>query len=154
MCARPPIGGGARRSHADHLSARQDISESADGQLPTQQLAAVRAVHPNQVQLLAEAAEMGQKQARATPVLDRSGSHGDSQQPAQGVHQHVALTALDLLAFVIAAHAPDGRALNALAVETACRRMLVAASPTPDLGTQRVVDPLPGAIIAPAPKKW
>ena len=60
--------------------------------------------------------------------------------------------AIDQLACVKAAHARHLRSLDALRVETACRRMFVSSSLLPDLRPQRVVYALPDTRIAPLPK--
>jgi hypothetical protein len=102
---------------------------------PLQELTAVAAVHPDETQLLAGAAQASEQETGAIAVLDRGCRNNHRQQQPHGVNQDVPLRTIDLLACVIPSGATERCRLHTLAVQAASRWMLV----TPVL----VLAPLP-----------
>src|SRR5215204_4029332 len=64
----------------------------------------------------------------------------------------MALAPLDVFRRIKAAHAWHLRRFHALAVETPCRRVLVASRRAPDFSTQAVMEALPLMTLPPAAK--
>src|SRR5207247_6911747 len=71
------------------------------------------------------------------------------QDQAQAIDDQVPLAALDLLAAVVARLPAGATALDRLAVEVGGARRALAAGLLARLVAQGVVDPLPGAVLAP-----
>jgi hypothetical protein len=119
---------------------------------PLQELTAVAAVHPDETQLLAGAAQASEQETSAIAVLDRGCRNNHRQQQPHGVNQDVPLRTIDLLACVIPSGATERCRLNTLAVQAASRWVLVTPVSFSHLCPQGVMDSLPGAVIAPLPK--
>lgn len=119
---------------------------------PGQELATIATVDPDEAQFLAGATQLGEQEAGTVPVLDRSGGDQHRQQQAHGVNQEMPFRTIDLLARIIAPHTSKRGRLDTLAIEATGGRMLVPAGTPPHLGPQRVVDPLPDAILTPVAK--
>src|SRR4051794_14279263 len=92
---------------------------------PVEQLAAVGAVDPDPPQFLAPAAHPLELHPRAFGFGERSGGHHHCQEQAHGVDQQMTLAALDHLAAIVTTLAPHRSGLDALAVQTASRGMLM-----------------------------
>jgi hypothetical protein len=86
-----------------------------------------------------------------SPLLEpaQPAKHG-GQHHAEGVHEEVALAALDLLGRVVADPAAAGTGLHALAVEDAGRGLAVLAGGVAHPRTEPGVDEGPGAVFGPA----
>ena len=121
---------------------------------PGHQLAAIGAIDPDPAQFFAMTAHLLEQRPRAFGVGDRSGGDDDRQHQAQGVNQQVAFATLDQLAVIEAALASHGSRFDTLAVQTACRGMLMPTGTTAHFGPQGVVNALPGAVIAPDTEEW
>ena len=119
---------------------------------PIQELAAIATVNPDKMQLLAGATQVSEQETGAIAVLDRGCGDNHRQQQAHCVDQDMPFRAIDLFACVITPRATESCRLNTLAVQAASSWMLVTARTLPHLGPQRVMEPLPCAIIAPLPK--
>ncbi len=116
---------------------------------PVHQLAPIGAIHPELAQFLACAVQLLEEQPRTGWVRERGSGHNHHQQQAQRIDQEVALAPHDIFALVVAPLAGHLRGLDTLAVDAARRRMLMAPGTAADLGAQRVVDALPGGVVAP-----
>src|SRR5579883_588953 len=82
-------------------------------------------------------------------VLHVRGSHKDDDEQAQDVHEQMSLAALDLLSRVETLGASDLGGLDALAVDDAQRRLLVATRLDSCTSAQRVQRALERAVITP-----
>src|SRR5215813_15640952 len=94
---------------------------------PREQLATIGAIDPDAPQLLAVATQALKQQLCAYGIRDTCCRHDHRQEQAYRIDQQMTLAALDHLAIVIATHARNLGCLDALTVQTACRRVLVAS---------------------------
>src|SRR5213594_3551143 len=119
---------------------------------PFNQLAPVRAINPHPAQLLAGAQPPQPPQHLLCTcwVRNRGGAHYDCHQQAQRINQQVSLATFDVLATVIPTHSWPLAGLDALAVQTAPTRVLVASEAATQFGSEHIVNTLPGTIIAPS----
>ena len=119
---------------------------------PSQQMASVGAIDPNAAQFLASAAQLLKQQACSGRVRDRGGGDDHGQQQAQGIDQQMSLASVDLFAAVVAPDARHLGRLDALAIQASRGRVLMTTSATAHLGSDRVMDALPAAILPPQAK--
>lgn len=91
-----------------------------------------------------------QHQSCPVPILYGGRRDDNREEQAQGIDQHMAFAARNLLAGVIPTSPWPGSLLDALAIETPRCWMFMATRVSPDLSAHRIMDALPHAIIAPA----
>src|SRR5215207_2269990 len=116
---------------------------------PAHQLTTVAAVHPDEAQFLAPSAQPLEDQTRAVAFLHRGGADHDQQEQAEGIDQQMPLAPLDLFGCVIPSDAFDLGGLDALAIQTARRRVLVASGSLTHTSAHGVMQTLPVAAQAP-----
>ena len=116
---------------------------------PGYPLPPIAPIHPEQPQFFPGAAELGTKEASASGVGDRGRGDDDGHQKPQCIDAHVPLTALDVVACIIAALASEGSGLDALAIPTASCGVCMVACLLTHLGAQGLVEALPVAPGAP-----
>src|SRR5215470_13653223 len=119
---------------------------------PVHQLPAIRPIHPEQPQLFTGATEACAEETGPRRIGDRSGCDDHGHQEPQGIDQQMAFPPFDVFAFVVAALPSQFRGLDALAVETARRGVLMASGLLTHLGAQCVVETLPVSAVTPLAK--
>ncbi len=119
---------------------------------PIQELATIATINPDETQLLAGTAQVSEQETGSIAVLDRGCGDNHRQQQSHCVNKDMTFRAIDLFACVITPSAAERCRLNTLAVHATSSWMLVTARTLPHLCPQRVMEPLPCAIIAPLPK--
>ena len=119
---------------------------------PIQELAAITTINPDEMQLLAGAAQASKQETGAIAVLDRGCGDNHRQQQSHCVNKDMTFRAIDLFAGVITPSSAERCRLYTLAVQAASSWMLVTARTLPHLCPQYVMEPLPYAIIAPLSK--
>ena len=119
---------------------------------PVHQLSAIRPINPEQPQLFTGAPESCEEETGPRRIGDRSGCDDHGHQEPQGIDHQMAFPPFDVFAFVVAALPSQFRGLDALAVETARRGVLMASGLLAHLGTQRVVETLPVSTGTPLTK--
>jgi hypothetical protein len=93
-----------------------------------------------------------QKELGSVTILHTRGSHHDSDEQPQGVHQDMALAPFDLFS-TIKAYGPSAISrFDALRVDNRGAGLAVAAFQDAEVTAQGIVDPFPGTLFSPAPK--
>src|SRR5262249_6744709 len=136
---------------ADHLRPPARLALPAL-QVAVQVMVVVLAVRPEDLQpRVALPPQLVGQGLRRLRVVHRGAGDRDGQQQAHGVHGDVALFAVagDLAGVVEAGGAARLGALDRLAVDAAGRRGRLPASRHPDALAEGVVEPAPGAALAP-----
>src|SRR5215467_8123559 len=116
---------------------------------PLHQLPTRGPIAPDEPQLFTGAAEPRQEEPGPCGVGHGSRRHQDGQQEPERIDPHLPCAPFAVFAFVVAAFASQRGGLDALAVETTRRRVLVAVRQQADLGAQGGVEALPGPAVAP-----
>jgi hypothetical protein len=116
---------------------------------PVDELPPIGPIDPEQSQLFTGAIQPGEEKTRPRRVGDRGGRDEYGEQETQGIDQHMAFTPFDVFPVVVAALPAQFRSLDALAIETARRRVLMTPCLLAHLGAQGVVEALPVAAIPP-----
>ena len=119
---------------------------------PVSQLSPLGPIDPEQAQLCTGAAELGEEETSPRRVGDGGGGDAHRHQEPQRIDQQRAFAPFDVFAFVVAAFASKFCRLDALAVEAACRRVLVTPRLLTHLGAQSVVEALPVPAVTPLAK--
>src|SRR5262249_40189138 len=119
---------------------------------PLHQLPTRGPIDPDEPQLCTGAAAPRQEEPGPCGVGHGSRRHQDGQQEPERIDPHMPCAPFDVFAFVVAAFASQLGGLDALAGETARRRVLVAVRLLADPGAQGVVEALPGPAVAPLTK--
>lgn len=115
---------------------------------PCEQMTAIGSLDPDATELFAGSPQALEEQPGTCCVgyARRCDNHGHQQ--TQRVHQDMAFATCDVFARVIATDTRSLGRFHALAVQGTCGRMLVTTDSPTNLGTQRLVNPLPRPIIA------
>src|SRR6267142_312031 len=116
---------------------------------PLYQLPTIRAIDPDQPQLFTGPAEPGKEQAGTSRVGHRGGRDDNGHQEPQRINQYMPFTPVDVFAFVVTPLSTHFGGLDALAIQTAGRGVLVATGLLAYLGAQGVVEALPVSAVAP-----
>ena len=116
---------------------------------PLDQLSTIGAIDPEQAQLFAGPTEPSEEEPGASRIRHRGGGDEHGHEQPQGIDQEVPFASFDLFPTVVATLPAQFRRLDTLAVETASGGMFVATFLLAHLGTQGVVEALPGTAIAP-----
>ena len=112
----------------------------------------VTAIDPNFAQFLADAGQAAKEELCAFAVLEAGFRHHHRKEQTQGINEQVTLATCNILSFVVAPLAWHCCALDTLTVQTTRRGVFMAPRLLSHFRPQRVMNALPGAIIAPAPK--
>src|SRR6266851_5579831 len=132
--------------------ARHDLQHPLGGAAcPADQATPIRTVGPDPPQARHPPATLLQQQATTRAILHAGRVDQQSVHQAEGIHQQMALTALDQLAAIKAALEPTPLdRLDGLAVQNGGGWLRIATSGPTDIRSQVVVPLLPGAVVAPA----
>src|SRR4029434_8154682 len=107
---------------------------------PFHQLPSIRTINPDQPQLFTGATESCEEETGPSRIRDRSGCDDHGHQEPQGIDQQMAFPPFDVFAFVVATLPSQFGGLDAVAVETARRWVLVTPCLLAHLGAQRTVE--------------
>jgi len=116
---------------------------------PRDQLPTIRAIDPDQAQLFAGPSKLSKEEPGSCWIGDRGRRHDHGHEQPQGIDQNMPFASFHLFAAVIATLSAQLRRLDALAIETAGRGVLVAARPLANLSAQGVVEALPVPAVTP-----
>src|SRR5438270_4015391 len=127
-----------------------DRPRAAIGNRALQLRAAIDAIGEDMAQLGKVVAQRAQQGNRTVRILDAGFMHAQGEQEALGIGDDVALASLDAFAGINAARAAAFGGRHTLAVDDAGRGGRPAPQRLPGTRHQTGIDPLPGAVVAPA----
>src|SRR5215475_1335251 len=113
------------------------------------QLPAIASIDPEQTQLFTGTAQPCEEETGPRRVRDGGGRDDDRHQEPQCIDHQMAFAPFDVFAFVIAALPAQFRGFDALTVDTARRRVLVASRLLAHLGAYGIMETLPVPAVAP-----
>ena len=116
---------------------------------PLDELARVAAVRPDKGETPKLPSDLLENQFRPVSVLNVRWMHHDRQDQAQRVDEQMTFSPLHLFARVVATRPWGFRGFHRLTIQDGGRRRGIAPLLLPNITPQRVVDPLPGTVLAP-----
>src|SRR5262245_51097599 len=116
---------------------------------PVHQLPPIGPIDPEQSQLFTGAAQPGEEEPGPRRVRDGGSRDDHGHQEPQRIDQQMPFAPFDIFAFVRAALPSQFRGFDALAVDTARRRVFVPSRLLAHLGADGIMETLPGPAVAP-----